>query len=196
MVQSKVKMIVGLGNPGSRYEYTRHNLGFLVIRYLVQKYGLTLKLSSFTNGLSAEGVIDSMSVVLLMPLTYMNHSGLAVKQTFDKFQCSLDDVLVIVDDLDLAFNQIRIRPKGSSGGHNGLKSIISKLDAKDFARLRMGIDQPVKKTDTIDYVLENFSKAEKKQLASFVDAASECCLVWLKEGTNKAMEQFNKKVEV
>jgi len=190
---SELRLIVGLGNPGKNYEYTRHNLGFLVIRRLAEKLKLKFELSSLTNGLTAEGTFEDTAVCLLMPLTYMNNSGVAIRQIMTNKKLLPEDVLVICDDFHLNFEQIRLRAKGSDGGHNGLGSIIRHLGTEQFARLRMGIGQPTNKKDTVDYVLEEFNKKEKKSLDNFIDEAISCCLTWLRKGIHVAMDQYNGK---
>ena len=186
-------LIAGLGNPGKDYEYTRHNIGFLVVRDLAERLGLKFSLSSLTNGLTAEGMVDGKRVILLMPLTYMNRSGVALKQVKEKKDIAPENILVVADDFSLVFGQLRFRAKGSDGGHNGLGSVIEQLGDSDFARLRLGIGQPAHKSEVTDYVLGPFPKEERKMLKGFIESATEGCLVWLNEGINKAMEKFNKR---
>ena len=186
-------LIVGLGNPGRKYEYTRHNLGFLAVESLAEFLKVDFKKSSFTEGLIAQGEWDSKQVVLLMPATYMNNSGAAVKSVMEHMDIALKNVLVITDDLNLPFGQIRIRRQGSEGGHNGLGSIINHLATEHFSRLRMGIGQPRQKSETVDFVLEQFTKEEKSQLDGFVKEAEQCALVWVQEGIVTAMEKYNKR---
>ncbi|MBU4333874.1 MAG: aminoacyl-tRNA hydrolase [Candidatus Omnitrophica bacterium] len=189
-----MKLIVGLGNPGKDYEYTRHNLGFLVVRHLAERLNVRLKLSSFTNGLMAEVKNTDHDVCLFMPLTYMNKSGGAIRQLVEKKEFLLAESLIVCDDLNLDFGQIRIRPKGSDGGHNGLDSVTQCLGTDEFPRLRMGISHPGNKVDVIDYVLEEFKKSETNNLEDFISKAADCCLIWLDEGIGKAMESFNGKI--
>ena len=186
-------MIVGLGNPGKDYEYTRHNLGFLVVENLAKHYQLKFSSSSLTKGLVTEGHIEGQPVLLLLPTTYVNHSGLAVKPIVQKKEISSSDLLIVCDDLAIDFGQIRLRAKGSDGGHNGLTSIIEHLGTQEFPRLRLGIGRPPAPQDTVDYVLGKFNKEERKELNHFINEATECCLVWLRDGTNKAMGQFNRR---
>lgn len=190
---SESRLIVGLGNPGGDYEYTRHNLGFLVVRRLAEKLKLKYALSSLTNGVTAEGTFNDQGICLLMPMTFMNKSGVAVRQVFEKKDFSPEDMLVVCDDFNLDFEQIRLRAKGSDGGHNGLSSVIEHLGSEEFARLRMGIDQPPGGKDVVDYVLEEFTKKEKNRLDNFVDEGASCCLMWLREGIDAAMDQHNRK---
>ena len=188
-----MRLIVGLGNPGKDYEYTRHNLGFLVVRRLAEKLKLKFALSSLTKGMTAEGMFEEDSVCLLAPLIYMNNSGVAISRLMSKKDFSPEDILVVCDDFNLDFEQIRLRAKGSDGGHNGLSSVIEHLNTEQFARLRMGIGYPPGKKDTVDYVLEEFKKKEKECLDGFIEEAVSCCLMWLKGGINSAMDQHNRR---
>ena len=188
-----MRLIAGLGNPGKDYEYTRHNLGFLVVRRLAEELKFRFTASSLTNGMTAGGMFEEGAVCLLAPLTYMNNSGVAIRQLMTKEDLSPEDLLVVCDDFHLDFEQIRLRAKGSDGGHNGLSSVIRYLDTEQFARLRLGIGYPPGKKETVDYVLEEFKKKEKDHLDSFIDEAVSCCLMWLREGINAAMDQHNRK---
>lgn len=186
-------MIVGLGNPGEDYEYTRHNLGFLVIRRLVTELKFKLALSSFTNGLTAEGQYKGNDVCLLMPLTYMNNSGKAVKRALTARDIAPNDMLVITDDFNLDFCQMRLKTKGSDGGHNGLASIILCCETTEFPRLRMGIGQPKGNKPVVDFVLEKFTGPEMKELEAYVNEATACVLMWIEQGADRAMEFYNRK---
>ena len=190
---SEIRLIVGLGNPGRDYEDTRHNLGFLAVRRLAEKIKFKFALSSLTNGLTAKGTYEDRVLCLLIPMTYMNNSGVAVQQVMTKKELSPEEVLIVCDDFHLDFQRIRLRSKGSEGGHNGLKSVIQHLGTDQFARLRMGIGRPADKKDTINYVLEEFKKTEKTHLDAFIDEAVCCCLLCVKEGINAAMDQYNRK---
>ncbi|MDO8581092.1 MAG: aminoacyl-tRNA hydrolase [Candidatus Omnitrophota bacterium] len=190
---SDAKLIVGLGNPGKQYAYTRHNLGFLVGERCAQLYRGKFSLCSFTKALMAQGTINQTTVKIVLPTTFMNHSGLAVKQSLDHENIGLQDLFVVCDDVNLEFGRMRLREKGSDGGHNGLASIIEQLGTSDFARLRLGVGQPPTKEQMVDYVLEEFNKEEKRYLEGFIDQAAQCCTVWLNEGIHKASELFNKR---
>lgn len=181
------RLIVGLGNPGRKYEKTRHNLGFLVGRRLAhdQRWKFTENLS--LKGLVAQGIIDHTNIVLLLPLMYVNNSGIAVKEIVQRKKIALENILVVCDDLNLSFGQLRLRPKGSDGGHNGLTSVIEHLKTKDFARLRIGIGRPVRKEDVVDFVLSEFEKEEQKQLPDVIERAAECGLAWLAKGTKETI---------
>ncbi len=139
----------------------------------------------------AKVVIDSVECSLLMPMTFMNNSGLSVKKLADKTGTVLEDVLVVCDDLSLPFGKMRLRPSGSAGGHNGLKSIIKDLGSNQFARLRMGIDEPKNTDDTVDYVLANFTLEQKKALPGFINHALDCVTCWVTEGAEAAMNKYN-----
>ena len=185
------KLIVGLGNPGSQYTWTRHNLGFLVLEALCVRNKIQLRNSASNYGMLAKVVIQDTECSLLMPMTFMNNSGQSVKKLVDRAGISLSDVLVICDDLALGFGKMRLRPSGSGGGHNGLKSIISDLGSNEFARLRMGIDSPKNAEYTVDYVLSNFTPVEKKALPDFINHALDCVTCWVTEGAKVAMNRFN-----
>ena len=190
---SEMQLIVGLGNPGHDYEYMRHNLGFLVVRKLSERIDFKLKLSSFTNGLTAEGEYEGKNLCLLMPLTYMNNSGRAINHIWEAKDIALGNMLVVCDDLNLGFGQLRLKPKGGHGGHNGLKSVINAVQGEEFSRLRMGIDFPRNSDIIVDYVLSEFSKKEKEGLKYFIDEAVDCCLSWLKKGVVSTMDIYNQR---
>ena len=187
---AETRLIVGLGNPGKEYERTRHNIGFMVVQRLAVELNLAFKASSFTKGLVAQGT-KGQPVCLLMPVTFMNHSGIAVKELMRKKAIASEDLLVVTDDFNLPFGQLRFRPQGSAGGHNGLASVIEQLGDDHFSRLRIGVGAP--NGSSTDHVLGNFSKEETKALKALVEAAAEGCQVWLTEGINIAMEQYNKR---
>ena len=188
-----MRLIVGLGNPESQYEFTRHNLGFLVLAALAQKHHLKYKKSTVAQAVETKAVIEGVDCSLMMPLTFMNHSGRAVKQWVDKKDLSLNDLLIVCDDLTLSFGQIRLRPRGSAGGHNGIKSVIEHLGSQNFARLRLGIGQPHPDVDAVDYVLSNFTPGEKKLLPDFINGALDCVTSWVTKGTEITRNQFNQR---
>jgi PTH1 family peptidyl-tRNA hydrolase len=186
-----VKLIVGLGNPELRYEFTRHNLGFLVLASLAEQNSLKYKKSAVAQAVEAKAVLGGQTCSLMMPLTYMNHSGVAVRAWIDKKDLTPSDILIVCDDLDLTFGQMRIRPHGNAGGHNGLKSIIEHLGTTQFARLRLGIGSAPDSVDTADYVLSNFTTGERKLLPDFINEAVACVTSWVTQGTQATMNQFN-----
>lgn len=186
-----MKLIVGLGNPEARYEFTRHNLGFLVLAAIAQEQGLKYKKSAVAQAVETKWTLDGQPCLLMMPLTYMNNSGVALKAWMTKKDLSIRDVLVVYDDLALDFGQMRLRPSGGAGGHNGIKSVIEHLGSSDFARLRVGIGQAPEGVDTADYVLSNFTAGEKKLLPEIVSNAVACVTSWVMQGTEATMNQFN-----
>lgn len=186
------KLIIGLGNPGQQYELTRHNLGFLVVAKLAEQLKVKFTASSLINGLTAKASDGGQELVLLIPLTFVNNSGNAVKAAVKKYDVQVSNILVICDDLNLPFGQLRIREQGSDGGHNGLKSIHEKIGTKDFARLRGGIGRPKVADDVVDFVLQKFSKVEQKVLPDILEKAADCCRLWAAEGHKKAMELYNR----
>ncbi len=188
-----MKLIVGLGNPGEKYTLTRHNVGFLVLDALAEKYAATFKKSVVCDGWEAKVIINNVTCSLLKPATFMNLSGIAVKQVVIKKEIELKNLLIVTDDLALPFGQIRIRPEGSDGGHNGLTSIIEQLATKQFARLRMGISRPKPGVDTVDYVLANFTSGERKLLPGFINHGLDCVVSWATNGVVNAMQDYNKK---
>ena len=160
------KFIIGLGNPGKTYKNNRHNIGFLFIEEVANKYGLKLNKKNKLFCKYCEYFINDVNYRLFMPSTFMNNSGDSVKAIIDWYKINPEKLFIIVDDIDLPFGKIRFRKKGGSGGHNGLKSIINYLNSKEFLRIRIGIGSPPliekdKKFNTISHVLGNFSKSEK-----------------------------------
>ncbi|MBF0570426.1 MAG: aminoacyl-tRNA hydrolase [Candidatus Omnitrophica bacterium] len=185
------KLIVGLGNPGRQYAGTRHNLGFLVLEALCARHKISLRNSASNLGMLTKAVIEDVECSLLMPMTFMNNSGLSVKKLMDRQGIALEDVLIVCDDFSLSFGKLRLRPSGSAGGHNGLKSIIANLGSNQFARLRMGIDVPPNADDVVEYVLTNFTPVQIKALPDFINHALDCVTCWVTEGAQVAMNRFN-----
>ena len=185
-----MKLIVGLGNPGKRYERTRHNVGFLVIDSLVAKE--QLKYSPKFKGLIAQTIWDKEPVLLFKPETYMNLSGEAIRLVMDYFNIDIQDLLVIYDDLDLPLGHIRLREKGSAGGHNGVKSIIHHLKTEQFARCRIGIDKnPM--IDSRDYVLGQFSPQDLSVLSEKMSVIHHMCQDFTKKTFVDVMSLYNRK---
>ncbi|MFH1441913.1 MAG: aminoacyl-tRNA hydrolase [Candidatus Omnitrophota bacterium] len=188
-----MKLIIGLGNPGRIYADTRHNIGFLILEKLARNKNIKLKKESGLCFSEGKGRIENESAVLIKPYTFMNLSGIAVKQAVVKHKADGQDILIICDDLDLDFGRIKIRPSGSSAGHRGIESIISSLNNNTFNRLRIGIGRPDKNIEPAEYVLSVFSKEEKKILDSIIDSALECIEAWISKGIDKAMDIYNKR---
>lgn len=191
---SDKRLIVGLGNPGSEYEWTRHNLGFLTVARLAEDLGVRLKKSSTVKGLWAEGRWESNEIILLLPHTFMNNSGMAVKQVVLSKKIEPQNILIVCDDFSLVFGQIRLREQGTDGGHNGLASIIAQLGTKEFSRLRLGIGPIPPHKNAVDFVLEDFRLDEKKKLPEFLDAAVDCCRAWASESLSTVMSRYNQKI--
>ena len=193
MLQCNMKLIVGLGNPGRIYVDSKHNIGFAILKALSQLYKITLKKDNSTFSLSGRVKIKDQNVILAMPLTFMNLSGIAVAALVKKYKIDLAELLVVCDDLDLEFGRLKIKDSGSSGGHRGLKSIIRSLGSQGFSRLRIGISRPpYKGIDTSSYVLLSFTKKQKEKIKDTIEKASKCCRVWASDGVTKAMNIFNK----
>ena len=186
-----MKLVVGLGNPGRKYERTRHNLGFLVIDRIATQNEVARK-KKRCNALIGEWSSNDERVLLIKPQTYMNRSGEAVKKLIREFRASTEDLVVVYDDLDLPFGRIRIRPKGSAGGHRGLRSIMESVGDAPFYRVRIGIGRPPEGVNAEDYVLEPFDSQERSELNDLVSRAAEAVLTLLKDGGQRAMERFNR----
>lgn len=186
-------LIVGLGNPGKEYATTRHNAGFLVAQRIADLFHMEFIRSGKYHGLLAQGMIEEEKVYLLLPTTYMNVSGVAVKAFVAEKKIALENVLVICDDFQLPFGELRFRPKGSAGGHNGLASVIEQLQTQDVPRLRLGIGSPKSKDQVTDFVLSEFKTSEKKQLVEIIDRAASGCRSFLVSGISHTMAEFNKK---
>lgn len=183
-------LIVGLGNPGDEYKMTRHNLGFMVVQSFAEKCGLILKKEKAFKAETARGVVKDKKVHLLNPHTFMNVSGQAVRRYMDYYQLGVENVIVVSDDVELPFGRMRLREKGSAGGHNGLKSIEQFLGTNVYLRLKMGIGK-VPKTAMTSHVLGSFSKDEKDLLESFIERGVTCLERLLLEDINKVMNDVN-----
>lgn len=189
----RMKLIVGLGNPGDIYAGSRHNIGFAAIKALSRAHKITLKKEGDTFSLSGKGSLSAQTVILALPLTFMNLSGIAVRALLKKHRVGLENLLVVCDDLDLEFGRQKIKPCGSSGGHRGIQSIIESVKGSSFARLRIGIGRPSEDRDSSEYVLSPFNKKEKERINKLLERASDCCRLWAQEGVTKSMNKFNRK---
>ena len=186
------RLIVVLGNPGPQYTWTRHNFGFQVVHALALRHKALWRNSSVHNGFLAKVEIENVQCSLLMPTTFMNSSGVSLKKLVARQGISLEDILVICDDMSLSFGKMRLRPSGSAGGHNGLRSIIGEIASDQFPRLRLGIGLSGG-SDAADYVLANFTPAEKKALPDIINHALDCVTCWVTEGAQVAMNRFNRE---
>ena len=186
-----MKLIVGLGNIGKEYENTRHNMGFMLVdRYLKYK-NITDKFKEKFNAMYVETNINNEKVIFIKPTTYMNNSGIAVRAFVDFYKLKSNDILVISDDLDLDLGKFRLRRNGSSGGHNGLKSIISHLGTDGFKRLRIGISDD--KDDVINYVLSKFSKKELSEIDTMFDTLVNVLDNYFVMDFTSLMSKYNRK---
>ncbi|TCP22544.1 peptidyl-tRNA hydrolase [Scopulibacillus darangshiensis] len=186
-----MKVIAGLGNPGSEYENTRHNIGFKAVDALSATYKIPVTKSKF-NAVFGKGLINGEDVILVKPLTYMNLSGEAISPFLSFFKVAIDDFLVIYDDLDLPAGKIRVRQKGSAGGHNGIKSTISHLHTQEFKRLRIGIGRPDGMQPVVDYVLQPFSPVDQKAVTEAIELATKACYSWMTMPFDQVMNRFNR----
>lgn len=185
-----MKYFVGLGNPGKNYEKTRHNVGFMVINELSSRWNIPLNKEKF-KGVYGIGHINTEKVILLKPLTYMNLSGESIRPLLDYYEIDIEDIIVIYDDLDLPTGKIRLRTKGSAGGHNGIKSTIQHLGTENFNRLRIGIDRPTHGMKVTDYVLARFSEEESIGIENSIVKAADACEKWLSKPFLEVMNEFN-----
>ncbi|AYW47773.1 aminoacyl-tRNA hydrolase [Tetragenococcus osmophilus] len=186
-----MKMIVGLGNPGKKYENTKHNVGFMTVDRLAKTYNTSFKKSSFEAQV-ADFFVNGEKILLVKPQTYMNDSGRAVGPLMTYFGIEIEELVVICDDLDLAFGKVRLRQKGSAGGHNGLKSIISHLGTNEFRRLKIGIGHPQAHTSVIHHVLQPFNKQEQAVMTDSINQAEEAIEYFIDNNNFvQTMNRFN-----
>lgn len=185
-------IIAGLGNPGREYENTRHNAGFMVLDALADKLGADISERKH-KALCGKAVIGGQKVILLKPQTYMNSSGESIRAAADYYKVAPEDILVIYDDISLAPGQLRIRAKGSAGGHNGIKSIIAHLGTQEFPRVKVGIGEKPPRMDLADYVLGHFSEGEKRIMADAVKEAADAVYEIVNVGIEQAMNDHNRK---
>jgi len=183
-----VKLIVGLGNPGTKYAGTRHNVGFNVVDEVARRCGATMSQEKF-HGWFGQGTLADQKVLLLKPTTFMNRSGPAVVAAGRFYRLEPSDLLVISDDLSLPLGKLRVRGRGGAGGHNGLQDVVDRLGSNEFARLRVGIDPPV--GDPAGYVLTRFAPAEEPVVAKACCRAADAVECWIERGTEFAMNRYN-----
>jgi PTH1 family peptidyl-tRNA hydrolase len=189
-------IIAGLGNPTKEYENTRHNIGFMAVDYLADKYGISL-LECKHKALMGKGIINGNKVVLVKPLTYMNLSGEAIRSVIDYYKVDeKEELIVIYDDISLDVGQLRIRKKGSAGGHNGIKNIIAHLGHDTFMRIKIGVGEKPKGYDLADYVLGHFTGDELKTMNESLKAVDGAVSLMLEGEVDKAMNDYNAKKKV
>ncbi|MCU4932465.1 aminoacyl-tRNA hydrolase [Bacillus cereus] len=187
---TRMKLIVGLGNPGREYELTRHNIGFMAIDELAKRWNISLNEQKF-KGVFGAGFVNGEKVILLKPLTYMNLSGECIRPLMDYYKIDVEDFVVMYDDLDIPVGKLRLRMKGSAGGHNGVKSTISHLGTQEFQRIRMGIDRPKNGMKVVDYVLGRFTSEEIPDVNHSIEKAADACEEWLNKPFLQIMNTFN-----
>lgn len=190
---SDLFVIVGLGNPGKKYEYTKHNMGFLTIDAFAEKHDIKVNRIKY-KALVGEGRISGHKVLLVKPQTYMNLSGQSVREVVNYFDVEPENLMVIYDDVDIPMGTLRMRKKGSAGTHNGMKSIIYDLQFDNFPRLRVGIGTE-KKEDMIDFVLSGFTSGEKEKVEKAIENCVSALDAWIDKGIDIAMGEYNTKKE-
>lgn len=190
MSESSIRLVVGLGNPGPRYESTRHNIGFRVIDRLADRLGMSVTRSRF-KALYDKGRYKGREVILAKPQSFMNLSGGPVRALADYFDISPSEILVVYDEIDLVYGRIKIVAQGGHGGHNGVRSLVDTLKAKDFARIRMGVGRPDPRIEVSDWVLGKFSPEDATTLDDFIDQGSDAVSTILTDGLKMGMNAFN-----
>ncbi len=180
---------MGLGNPGSKYQNTRHNIGWMVLDRLADRHGAAGKAKTKDAAATARGRLGDDELILVKPLTYMNDSGRAMRKVLARERAPMGDVLVVVDDMDLPFGKLRMKARGSAGGHNGLRSIIGEMGTESFARLRVGIGAPT--GGAVSHVLGDFEHAEQQHLEVILDAAADAVELWATRGPEVTANKWN-----
>ena len=181
-------LLVGLGNPGKEHEKTRHNIGFEAIDKISYEYNIPMKRERF-KGVFGEGHISNEKVMLLKPTTYMNLSGESLREIINYYNIPIGNVIVIYDDVDLEVGRLRIRTKGSAGGHNGIKSIIHNLNSEEFIRVRIGVGKPER--DMVSHVLGKFPKEKQKNIEEVLNIIPELAYTIISQGPQEAMNKYN-----
>lgn len=183
-------IIVGLGNPGKEYDGTRHNVGFAVIDELADRYNISVDTLKH-KGMIGKGVIEGNKVLLVKPLTYMNNSGECVREVMDYYKADIDELIVVFDDISLIPGNLRLRAKGSAGGHNGIKSLIAHLGSQDFKRVKFGVGDKPKGWDLADWVLGHFTQDDIKAVREGCSKACEAVVCVMNEGIEQGMNKYN-----
>ncbi|MCP4871888.1 MAG: aminoacyl-tRNA hydrolase [Proteobacteria bacterium] len=185
-----MQLVVGLGNPGARYERTRHNVGFDVVRRLADRHGINLRDKRF-KAVLGKGNVAGESTVLACPQTWMNLSGDSISPMVGWYKLAREDVVVIHDDLDLPFGVVKVKGGGGHGGHNGLRDLVKKMGGADFARVRVGVGRPDGPMDPADWVLARWTSDQSASVPAIVDAAADCVETVLTDGFKEAMNRHN-----
>jgi len=191
-----LKIVVGLGNPGLKYEFTRHNIGFRIVDSLARDIEIEFKKVKSYYSLISRGMINNHKVMLIKPQTFMNLNGRAVSKVVSYYKIPLRDLLIVYDDLNLELGQVRIRKKGSAGGHKGIESIMQYLYSEEIPRLRIGIGNPSVNFnfDCVSYVLSNFNGDEKDKIKKVIQLSTEAIKTIIEDGFEKAMRKYNRKL--
>jgi len=188
-----MRLIVGLGNPGTEYEWTPHNMGFLAVDGIAERAGIRITRPE-AKSYVGRGKVAGEEVILAKPQTMMNLSGVAVRMLLEKYECDPAEMIVLTDEVDLPWGMLRIRERGSGGTHNGLKSIVSALGGGEFIRVRLGIKPEKIWGELRDYVLSKLSRADREIAGQMVTEATDAVELIITEGVNKAMSKFNRRV--
>ena len=192
MPQKRLRLVVGLGNPGDAYLKTRHNAGFMVVDEVAEAFSIPLVKRKFDT-LFGRGFVDGVEIILIKPIAFMNLSGPPVRRIANYFKILCEDMLAIHDDIDLAFGRLKINEKGGDGGHKGVRSLMDAFGGGDFVRLRFGVGRPEAEVRTSDYVLSGFSANEKEVLDQIITRARDAVVTILCKGTKEGMNRFNNK---
>jgi peptidyl-tRNA hydrolase, PTH1 family len=193
-MDNNMYVIVGLGNPNREYVATRHNIGFEVIAKIAHENNIYMDFKKH-KALCGKGYIEGHKVILAQPQTYMNRSGESVRELVDYYKISKEELIVIYDDISLDIGQIRIRKKGSAGGHNGIKNIIQHLAIQEFPRIKVGVGDKPRGWDLADYVLSRFRESEIEEVSESIDRSARACKLIIAKGIEAAMNQYNKKAQ-
>jgi len=192
MPANRLRLVVGLGNPGNTYEGTRHNAGFMVADKIAQDFNISFNKTKFGT-IFGRGFIEDVDVILVKPMAFMNRSGPPLQKLAHYFRISGEDMLVIHDDIDLAFGRLKIKEKGGHGGHNGIRSIMDAFGGGDFVRLRIGVGRSEAEGNVTDHVLGRFSDDKAEMVARIIAVARDAAVTVLCEGTKVGMNAFNRK---
>jgi peptidyl-tRNA hydrolase, PTH1 family len=192
-------LVAGLGNPGEKYAATPHNMGFLVVDRLAARHGIRLSRKEcqalIGQGQIGQGNNGGKTVLLVQPQTYMNLSGVAIKPLMERNEVGPSELILVYDDLDLPWGTLRVRPKGSSAGHNGVTDVIAKIGTQEFPRIRLGVDPGHPIASGVDYLLSRFTRRQTEELDAFVDLAADAAESIIAEGVEKSMARFNRRAQ-
>ena len=193
MLEDRTRLIVGLGNPGGKYQFTRHNIGFMVVDHLAQDWRLALDKQKFDTAFG-RGKVENLPVILAKPMTFMNRVGPAVRNLAHFFRLDTQDITVIHDDLDLVFGTLKIKEKGGDGGHNGVKSLIAAFGTDAFTRIRIGIGRPQDEQGITNYVLSKFDAKQERLIQDIIMGGRDAVKIVLFKGVSEAMDRFHGKI--